>query len=75
MRRVRILETSDGGRIKVFLEHWGSGLDLLLRRWVLVDGSWTCIDSGEIAREVGSGWARVAPSRKSTPPIFGLLPT
>ena len=72
MRRVLILESTDGGRIKISLEHWGSGVDLLVRRWVLVDGSWVCVDSGEIAREVGSGWPT---ARKSMPQIFGLLPT
>jgi hypothetical protein len=72
MRRVLILESTDGARVKISLEHWGSGLDLLVRRWVLVDGSWVCVDSGEIAREVGSGWPI---ARKSMPQVFGLLPT
>jgi hypothetical protein len=74
MKRVKVLEITEGGRIEISLEHWGSGLDFILRRWVLVDGSWTCVDTGEIAREVGSGWPAIAPGRKSTSPIFGLLP-
>ena len=32
------LRTSEGGRVRIVLENWGSGLDHLRRRWVRTDG-------------------------------------
>jgi hypothetical protein len=51
MRWVVELRTNDGGRVSIVLEHWGSGLDYALRRWVLVDGYWECPDTGDFADE------------------------
>jgi hypothetical protein len=51
MRWVVELRTNDGGRVSIVLEHWGSGLDNALRRWVLIDGYWECPDTGDFADE------------------------
>ncbi|MFZ1119223.1 MAG: hypothetical protein WAN81_03250 [Candidatus Binataceae bacterium] len=51
MRQIIELRTKDGGRVSIVLEHWGSGLDYALRRWVLIDGYWKCTDTGDIADE------------------------
>ncbi len=74
MRRILILEAARGGQFEISLENWGAGSDFLQRRWVLMEESWLCVDSGEIALEVGAGWPRFLGGRKSGPQIFGLLP-
>jgi hypothetical protein len=51
MRQIVELRTNDGDRVSIVLEHWGSGLDYALRRWVLLDGYWECTDTGEFADE------------------------
>ncbi len=53
MRRTVRLRTSEGLRVCIALEHWGSGLDDTLRRWTLADGYWECVDTGELAEESG----------------------
>ena len=74
MKRTLILEGTDGGQFEISLENWGAGSDFLQRRWILLDRCWVCVDSGEMALEVGSGWPRFLEGRKSGPQIFGLLP-
>src|SRR5260221_8296718 len=44
MRRTAKLRTSEGNKVSIVLENWGSGMDRAMRRW-------TCMDSGEIAQE------------------------
>jgi len=51
MRQIVELQTNTGCKVSIVLEHWGSGLDDLLRRWVLVDGYWKCTDTGVSAEE------------------------
>jgi hypothetical protein len=63
MRWVVELRTNDGGRVSIVLEHWGSGLDYALRRWVLIDGCWECPDTGDVADE-----SRLAGVRFFSPP-------
>ena len=64
MRRTIRLRTSEGHKLRIALEHWGSGLDRTLRRWTLADGYWECMDTGELAEEAGlsrlmffNGWS------------------
>lgn len=52
MKHVVVLETARGSRFEICLENWGAGLDILRRRWVLVDRAWVCVDSGQVAQEV-----------------------
>ena len=52
------LRTSEGGRVRIVLENWGSGLDHLRRRWVRTDGYWECMDTGMRAQR---NLARVEP--------------
>ena len=33
--------------------NWASGIDVLMRRWILVDGHWKFADSKEWAEESG----------------------
>ena len=51
MRQIVELRMKTGGRISIILENWGSGLDDALRRWVLMDGCWKCIDTGDLAED------------------------
>ena len=51
-KRTVELETSEGDKVSIVLENWGSGLDQMLRRWTLEDSYWLCKDSAEIAQEV-----------------------
>jgi len=53
MRRIIRPRTSEGHKLHIALEHWGSGLDRTLRRWALADGHWKCMDTGELAEEAG----------------------
>jgi len=64
MKRTVRLRTSEGHKVCIALEHWGSGLDHTLRRWTLADGYWECMDTGELAEESGvsglmvfNGWS------------------
>jgi len=74
MKRILILESTVGGQTEIQLENWGAGSDFLQRRWILLDRYWLCVDSGEMAVEIGSGRPRFLGGRKSGPQIFGLLP-
>ena len=49
------LRTSEGVRLRIVHENWGSGLDHLRRRLVLTDGYWECMDTGMRAEESRSG--------------------
>jgi hypothetical protein len=51
MRQVVELRINDGSKLSIILENWGSGLDYARRRWVLVDGYWECLDTGDFADE------------------------
>ena len=53
MRRTVKLRTVEGNKVRIVLENWGSGLDQSMRRWILEDGFWQCLDSGELAEESG----------------------
>jgi hypothetical protein len=54
------LRTSEGVRVRIALENWGSGLDHLRRRWVRADGYWECMDTGRRrAQESRSGGTKV----------------
>jgi len=53
VRQIVELQTPTGTRFSIALDNWGSGLDVLMRRWILVDGHWECADSRECAE--GSG--------------------
>jgi len=46
--------------IRIELENWGSGLDRRQLRWVLSEGCWHCVDTGEVAQE-----ARLGPTNTS----------
>jgi len=35
------------------MDNWASGIDVLMRRWILVDGHWKFADSKEWAEESG----------------------
>lgn len=67
MRQVKLL-TNDGSTVRIFLEHWGSGLDHILRRWVLGEEYWECVDSREIAQESWSGDGQKASSAREPVP-------
>jgi Flp pilus assembly pilin Flp len=78
MRPVVKLRTSEGDSVRIVLENWGSGLDHLLRRWVLVDGYWECMDTGRLAqesclREVKTYSAPDPELQLSHPPVGGRL--
>jgi hypothetical protein len=51
MRQIVELRSKGGGWVSIVLDNWGSGLDYALRRWVLVDGYWQCVDTGDVADE------------------------
>jgi Flp pilus assembly pilin Flp len=51
MRQTVKLRTSEGDPVSIVLENWGSGLDRLMRRWVLVEDYWECVDTGSLAEE------------------------
>lgn len=64
MKRTVKLWTSEGNKVRIVLDHWGSGLDHILRRWTLEDGGfWLCMDSGEIAHESGLAGLQVFSGR------------
>jgi hypothetical protein len=50
MKRSLTLHTSEGNKVRIVLENWGSGIDRTMRRWTLGDGYWQCMDSGEIGQ-------------------------
>jgi hypothetical protein len=50
-KRAVELQTSEGNKVSIVLENWGSGLDQILRRWTLQESHWQCMDSREIAQE------------------------
>lgn len=54
MKRRLKLWTSAGRRLRIVLENWSSGLDNTHRRWILGDGYWQCLDTGEVARKTRS---------------------
>ena len=55
MKRTVKVRTSEGSKVRIFLENWGSGMDQTRRRWILEDGYWQSMDSGETAQESGLG--------------------
>jgi Flp pilus assembly pilin Flp len=59
------LLTTEGNKVRIVLENWGSGLDHIFRRWTLRDGCWQCMDSGEIAQEAGLRGLKVSGARNS----------
>ena len=61
MKRIVELQTSEGNKVRIVLDNWGSGIDRTMRRWTLGDGHWRCMDSAEIAQE----------SRWEGPRVFG----
>ena len=67
MKRIVKLQTSEGNRVRIVLENWGSGMDRIMRRWTLGDGYWQCMDSGEIAQESRWGGQKVFGARN---PVF-----
>ena len=69
MRQIVELQTSVGCRVSIVLDHWGSGLDDLMRRWVLVDGCWKCTDGGDFAEECRSGGVKVF---RTPHPVLGI---
>jgi Flp pilus assembly pilin Flp len=44
MKRTVKLRTSEGHKVRIVLEDWGSGLDHSMRRWTSEDGLWQCLD-------------------------------
>jgi len=59
MRQIVELQTKTGSRFSIALDNWGSGMDVLMRRWVLLDGYWECADSGDCAEESGRGGIQI----------------
>ena len=59
MRQTVKLRTSEGDRVRIVLENWGSGLDHLRRRWVRADGYWDCVDTERRAEEFRLGGSKV----------------
>jgi hypothetical protein len=55
MRRTLKLRTNEGNKVSIALEHRGSGMDGTMRRWILEDGYWHCMDSAEIGQKSRSG--------------------
>ena len=51
MRRAVKLLTTEGNLVRILLDNWGSGLDHAMRRWILQEGLWQCMDSGDLAEE------------------------
>lgn len=51
MKRTVKLRTIEGKDVRILLENWGSGLDHAMRRWILQEGLWQCMDSGDLAEE------------------------
>jgi hypothetical protein len=73
MKRTVKLQTSEGNRVRIVLENWGSGIDGTMRRWTLGDGYWQCMDSGEIAQEFSSGGPKVFGDRNPAVQPSGLI--
>jgi Flp pilus assembly pilin Flp len=73
MKRTVKLQTSERYRVRIVLENWGSGADGTMRRWTLGDGYWQCMDSGEIAEELGPGGPKVFGDRNSAFQSSGLV--
>lgn len=68
MRRTLKLWTSEGNKVRIVLDNWGSGLDHLMRRWTLEDGRfWLCTDSGELAHKSRSHGLKAAGAKS---PVF-----
>ena len=67
MKRILKLQTSDGNKVRIILDNWGSGMDQTMRRWTLGDGYWQCMDSAEIAQESRWGRPKVLGARN---PVF-----
>jgi hypothetical protein len=60
MRQIVELRTKTGSKFSIALDNWGSGMDVLMRRWVLLDGGyWKCADSGECAEASGRGGIQI----------------
>lgn len=59
MRQIVELQTKTGSRFNIALDNWGSGMDVLMRRWILLDGYWKCADSGDFAEESGRGGIQI----------------
>jgi len=59
MKNILKVDTSDGN-LRIELEYWGSCIDGRQRRWILSDGCWHCMDTGEIAQD-----ARLSPPKSS----------
>jgi len=59
MRQIVELQTKTGSRFSITLDNWGSGLDMLMRRWVLLDGYWKCADGGDCAEESGRSGVQI----------------
>jgi hypothetical protein len=59
MRQIVELQTRTGSRFSITLDNWGSGLDMLMRRWVLLDGSWKCTDGEGCAEESGRSGVQI----------------
>jgi Flp pilus assembly pilin Flp len=71
-KRTVELETSEGNRVCIVLDNWGSGLDQILRRWTLEDSYWLCKDSAEIAQEIlGEGHGCIDSPSSITPAPIG----
>jgi len=51
MRSITLIKQT-GDKIRLNLNHRGSGVDCLNRRWILEVDSWQCIDTGESAQKL-----------------------
>ena len=67
MKRTVKVRTSQGDKVRIVLDNWGSGLDHIFRRWTLRDGCWECLDSGEIAQEAGLPGLEASGDQNSAP--------
>ncbi|HTQ23147.1 MAG TPA: hypothetical protein VMI09_00520 [Candidatus Binataceae bacterium] len=59
MRQIVELQTRTGSKFSIALDNWGSGLDVLMRRWILLDGHWKCADSQDWAEESGRSGVQI----------------
>lgn len=73
MKRIVKLRTSEGSKVRIFLENWGSGMDQTRRRWTLEDGYWQCLDSRETAQESGLGRLKVFGARSPVSQLRELV--
>jgi hypothetical protein len=51
MRSITLVKQT-GDKIRLNLNHRGSGVDRLNRRWILEMDSWQCVDTGESAQRL-----------------------